>query len=194
MPLHRLRFLFLNIGHAYDHLFMLLFPTVVLVLEREWGIPFAELLPYSIGGFIAFGVGSLPAGWLGDRWSRRHMITVFFLGIGASSILTGLASGPWTLAAGLTLVGLFGAVYHPVGVAMVVEEERFVRVKDAPGYFPTHSVHFCLREAGIEFCCTDTECCCALVGVEHLPEVWHRAIVQERRGCPDTVQGPCFVM
>ena len=121
MTRDRARFLFLNVGHAYDHLFMLLFPTVVLVLEREWNRPFAELLPYALGGFIAFGLGALPAGLLGDRWSRPHMMTVFFLGIGGASILTGMAAGPWGLAAGLTLIGLFASIYHPVGVAMVVQ-------------------------------------------------------------------------
>ncbi len=37
-----------------------------------------------------------------------------------------------------------------VPVAMV-EEERFARVKDAPGYFPTKSTQYCLDYAGIEF-------------------------------------------
>jgi MFS family permease len=121
MSRERLRFLFLNLGHAYDHLFMLLFPTVVLALEAQWGRPYAELLPLSLGGFIAFGAGAVPAGWLGDRWSRKHMLTVFFVGIGLSSIAAGLAAGPVTLAVALTAVGLFASIYHPVGTAMVVQ-------------------------------------------------------------------------
>jgi MFS family permease len=117
----RVRFLFLNLGHAYDHLFMLLFPTVVLALEVEWGRPYSELLPLSLGGFIAFGAGALPAGWLGDRWSRKHMLTLFFVGIGLASMSAGLATGPLSLAAALTAVGLFASIYHPVGTAMVVQ-------------------------------------------------------------------------
>lgn len=116
----RTHFLFLNVGHAYDHLFMLVFATAVLRLEREWGMSYAELLPLATGGFVAFAAGSIPAGWLGDRWSRTGMMAVFFTGIGAASILTGLAQGPWQLAAGLTLIGLFAAIYHPVGIALVV--------------------------------------------------------------------------
>lgn len=115
------RFFFLNLGHAYDHLFMLLFPTVVLALEVAWGRPYSELLPLAVGGFIAFGAGAVPAGWLGDRWSRKHMMTLFFVGIGLSSVATGLASGPVGLAIGLTAIGLFASIYHPVGVAMVVQ-------------------------------------------------------------------------
>ena len=72
-------------------------------------------------GFIAFAAGTLPAGWLGDRWSRPAMLAIFFVGIGAAAILTGFARTPFELAVGLTLIGLFASIYHPVGIAMLVE-------------------------------------------------------------------------
>ena len=75
---------FLNLGHALDHLFMLIFPTVVLAMAPEFGRTYSEMLPLSLGGFIMFGACSLPAGWLADRWSRRGMMVVFFIGIGAA--------------------------------------------------------------------------------------------------------------
>jgi MFS family permease len=112
--------LFLNLGHALDHLFMLIFPTVVLAMSAEMQRPYAELLPLSLGGFIAFGACSIPAGWLADRWSRFGMMVVFFIGIGLASILTGFARSPFEIAAGLTLIGVFAAIYHPVGTAMLV--------------------------------------------------------------------------
>ncbi|MEE8248273.1 MAG: MFS transporter, partial [Alphaproteobacteria bacterium] len=121
MSRSRIRFLFLNLGHTYDHLFMLLFATVVLALEDELGGSYGELLALSIPGFIAFAAGTLPAGWLGDRWSRTGMMALFFLGVGAASVLTGLARSRLEIAAGLTLIGLFASIYHPVGIAMVVE-------------------------------------------------------------------------
>src|SRR5947207_113921 len=112
--------LFLNLGHTLDHLLMLIFPTVVLAMGAELGRGYADLLPLSLGGFIAFGAFSIPAGWLADRWSRRGLMVVFFFGIGTASILTGFATGPWHIALGLTLVGVFAAIYHPVGIAMLV--------------------------------------------------------------------------
>lgn len=111
---------FINLGHLLDHLVMLVFPTVVVALGREWGRPYSELLPLALGGFIAFGAFSIPAGWLADHWSRHKMMAVFFFGIGASLFITGFAQSSWQIAAGLTLVGLFAAVYHPVGIAMLV--------------------------------------------------------------------------
>lgn len=113
----------LNLGHTFDHLFMLIFPTVVIVMAPEFGRAYSEMLPLALGGFVAFGAGSIPAGWLGDRWSRHGMMVVFFVGIGLASILTAFARSTGEIAAGLTLVGLFAAIYHPVGIAMLVKDE-----------------------------------------------------------------------
>ena len=125
--MHRsqIKFLYLNLGHFLDHLFMLVFATVAAVrLNSEWGMGYAELIPYATPGFIAFGVCALLAGWIADKWSREGMIVVFFIGIGISSMLTGLASNPLQIAIGLTLIGIFAAIYHPVGLAMVVQDRE----------------------------------------------------------------------
>ncbi len=111
---------FLNLGHLLDHLVMLVFPTAVVAIGREWGRPYAELLPLALGGFIAFGVFAIPAGWLADHWSRYKVMAMFYFGIGASLFVTGFAQTPWLIAAGLTVTGAFAAIYHPVGIAMLV--------------------------------------------------------------------------
>ena len=117
----RINFLFLNIGHFLDHLFVLLFATVAaLALAAEWGMGYAELIPYATPGFVAFGVCALPAGWIADKWSREAMMVVFFIGIGAAAMLTSQARNAFEIGAGLTLIGVFAAIYHPVGLAMVV--------------------------------------------------------------------------
>ena len=122
MSRQRIRFLFLNIGHFLDHLFVLIFATAAaLTLVTEWDMSYGELIPYATPGFVAFGVCAIPAGWLADKWSREGMIVVFFVGIGAASILAGFADSPFELAAYLTLVGAMAAIYHPVGLALVVQ-------------------------------------------------------------------------
>lgn len=118
----RIHFLFLNIGHYLDHLFTLIFATVAaLALSREWGLSYSELLKYATPGFFAFGLFSWPAGWLADKWSREGMIAVFFIGIGASSIATAFAQTPLQVGIGLFIVGIFAAIYHPVGLAIVTQ-------------------------------------------------------------------------
>ncbi len=111
---------FLNLGHLLDHLAMLVFPTAVVAIGREWDRPYAELLPLALGSFIAFGVFAIPAGWLADHWSRYKVMALFYFGIGASLIVTGFAQSSWQIAAGLIVVGAFAAIYHPVGIAMLV--------------------------------------------------------------------------
>ncbi|TKT72513.1 MFS transporter [Afipia massiliensis] len=122
MTRDRIHFLFLNIGHYLDHLFTLIFATVAaLALSREWGLSYSELLTYATPGFFAFGLFALPAGWLADKWSREGMIAVFFVGIGASSIATAFAQTPLQVGIGLFVVGVFAAIYHPVGLAIVTQ-------------------------------------------------------------------------
>ena len=116
----RKHFLFLNIGHFLDHLFLLIFATVAaLVLTKEWNLTYAELIPYATPGLVAFGIFSLPSGWLADRWSREGMMAVFFIGIGLAAIATSTAQSQNQIACGLFVVGMFAAIYHPVGLAMI---------------------------------------------------------------------------
>ena len=111
---------FVNAAHFIDHYSMLIFAAAVIVMGPALGMAYSELLPYATPGFIAFGAGSLLTGWLGDRWSRRHMMAIFFAGIGASMIAVGLVQTPLQLGAALLSIGLFASIYHPVGTAMIV--------------------------------------------------------------------------
>lgn len=120
MPARPLALPFLNLGHALVHFFLLIFPTAVLALGPELGRSYEDLLPLATVGFVALALGTLPAGWLGDRWSRRGMMILFFVGIGGASILTGCARSELEIGCGLGLIGLFAAIYHPVGIPMVV--------------------------------------------------------------------------
>ena len=122
MKHRQLEFLFLNVGHFFDHLIILIFAAVAaLALAREWGRGYAQLIPYATPGSVAFGLVAVPAGWLADKWSREGMMLVFFLGIGAAAVLTALADTPLQIGLGLFVIGMFGAIYHPVGLAMVVQ-------------------------------------------------------------------------
>ena len=109
-----------NAGHLYTHLFTILYATAVLHLPTVFGLPYGEMLGLASLGLILFGLGALPAGWFGDRWSKVGMLVIFFLGMGAAGVLTGLAEDSHDLFIGLTLIGLFASIYHPVGIAWLV--------------------------------------------------------------------------
>ncbi len=114
--------LLLNIGHGIDHMFLLIFATAIATIAVEFGYSnWTDLMPYSVGAFALFGLGALPAGRLGDLWGRRIMMIIFFTGIGAAAILVSLTQNAWQMAAALMLLGAFAAIYHPVGIPMLVQ-------------------------------------------------------------------------
>ena len=113
--------LLLNIAHAIDHMFLLIFATAVAAIASDFGFAdWESLMPYGVGAFMLFGLGSLPAGRLGDLWGRRQMMLLFFFGMGASLLLVALTRNAWELAGALTLMGAFSSIYHPVGIPMLV--------------------------------------------------------------------------
>ncbi len=113
--------LLLNVAHAVDHMFLLIFATAVAAIAADFGFAdWESLMPYGVGAFMLFGLGSLPAGRLGDLWGRRQMMLVFFFGMGVSALLVALTQNAWQLAGALTLMGAFSSIYHPVGIPMLV--------------------------------------------------------------------------
>src|SRR5213079_225833 len=114
--------LLLNVAHALDHMFLPIFATSVGAIAADFGVArWEDLMPYGVGAFVLFGLGSLPSGRLGDHWGRRKMMLVFYLGMGASMLLIATTQNAWQLALALTLLGAFASIYHPVGIPMLVQ-------------------------------------------------------------------------
>ena len=112
---------FLNWAHALDHFVLLIYPTVVIGLQVVYGHSYSELIALSSAAFVAFGVFSLPAGWLADRWSRRNMMAAFYIGCGLSLAGAGFAPNLTGLAIAMFALGMFASIYHPVGMAMLID-------------------------------------------------------------------------
>ncbi len=121
----RTRLLFLNVGHFTDHLFMLIFAKAAFSAGLAFGLAkdgaYTEMIPYGVPSLILFGAGAPLAAHLADKWNRNAMIAVFFIGIGLASIATSFATSPIEIGIGLAVLGVFASIYHPVGIAMVVQ-------------------------------------------------------------------------
>jgi MFS family permease len=115
---------FLNWAHAIDHFVILIYPTVVIELAAIYGRSYASLIALSTASFVAFGLFSLPAGWLGDHWSRRNLMLAFYIGCGLSLVAAAFAPSLTSLAIALFSLGVFAAIYHPVGTAMIIEHAK----------------------------------------------------------------------
>jgi len=117
--------LLLNVAHAFDHMFLLIFAAAVTSIAAQFGFAkWEDLMPYGVGAFFLFGLGSLPSGRLGDLWGRRVMMLLFFFGIGGAALLVSLTQNAWQLAAALGLIGAFASIYHPVGIPMLVQHAK----------------------------------------------------------------------
>src|SRR5690606_41264217 len=117
--------LLLNAAHALDHMFLLIFATAVGAIALDFDVAgWEDLMPYGAGAFLMFGLGSIPAGRLGDLWGRRAMMLIFFFGMGVSALLVAATQGPWQIGLALALLGLFSAIYHPVGIPMLAQAAK----------------------------------------------------------------------
>jgi MFS family permease len=115
---------FINAAHAITHYALLILPTAVLAMARpggEFGGEYGPIVALATGMFVLYGVGSLPQGWLAARFGRKVLMTAFFLGTGAALAATAFVSSPLGLAVVLAVAGLFAAIYHPIGTAMLVD-------------------------------------------------------------------------
>lgn len=112
--------LFVNIAHAFDHYVVLIYPTAVIAIAAERGLAYGGLIGLTTGTFVAFGLLSLPVGWVADRVGRRNLLGIFYLGTGTTCLALAAASTPFSFAVLLSVLGCFAAIYHPVGTVMLV--------------------------------------------------------------------------
>jgi len=112
----------LNLAHALDHLFLLIFAAAVGAIAKDFGLArWEDMMPYTTGAFVLFGLGSVPSGRLGDLWGRRRMMLVFFFGMGLSALAVACTRTPTEMAIALVVMGAFSSIYHPVGIPMLVQ-------------------------------------------------------------------------
>jgi FSR family fosmidomycin resistance protein-like MFS transporter len=117
---------FSSIGHALMHMMTAFYAVIVLTLAVSWDLPAERLLELYAPATVLLGVMSLPAGWASDRFGAPPMMVVMFLGLGLSSIACGLVATGDTFALMLALCGLgvFGAIYHSVGIGWIIRTAR----------------------------------------------------------------------
>ena len=111
-------------GHLMMHMFAAFYFVIVLAIEDDWNFSYDELINLWLLGSLLVGLGSIPAGWLSDRWSRSGMLVIMFIGLGISSILCGLSNNKFSLMINLSALGLFCSIYHPAGISWVVNTSK----------------------------------------------------------------------
>ncbi len=106
-------------NHYLVHAFEMGFPALVIPLSQYFGISMAASFALGQGLYLVYGLGSLPAGLLSDKWNIKYMLAIGGLGAAVASLAAAAAPGPITLMIALTAVGLFASIYHPVGISLI---------------------------------------------------------------------------
>ena len=122
----RASLVFANVGHVFIHLFTAMYFTIALAMEQQGflQLTYADLTPLWGLGALLVGLAAMPAGWAADRWSSTGMMALFFIGLGAAGVACAFAEGKTLLWLGLSAIGLFSAIYHPVAIPWVVRNAR----------------------------------------------------------------------
>ena len=121
--------IFLNIGHLIDHFMMLIFAKAAYDSGRYFGLSYDEMIIYGTLGMVLFGATAPLAGFLSDKYGRMPLMIAYHFGIGMSAILASLSTSTYQLALCLALIGMFASIYHPVGIAMLLQRPGVVGLR-----------------------------------------------------------------
>ena len=108
---------------------MLIFAKAAYDGGRYFGLQYDEMIIFGTLGMVMF-VSTAPlAGFLSDKFGRMPLMITYHFGIGISAIIASFSSSPFQLAICLGLIGLFASIYHPVGIAMLLQRPGLVGMR-----------------------------------------------------------------
>lgn len=111
-------------SHALSHSYLLIFPAVLLLLQKEFSMGYLGLGIIGNIMVFAYGLGALPGGMIYNRLGPRRLYLICFLGSALASIFVAMASNFFLFTAGLALLGALGSVYHPLANALITSKVR----------------------------------------------------------------------
>ena len=118
--------MYINIGHFLDHFMMLIFAKAAFDAGRDFGLGYDEIIIYGTLGLFLFGAAAPLAGWLADKYSRSIIIIIYPFGVSLGAFLCFLSSSPTMLGFSIGVIGFFAAIFHPVGIAMLIRDSKKV--------------------------------------------------------------------
>ena len=121
--------MYINIGHFLDHFMMLIFAKAAFDAGRYFGLSYDEIIIYGTLGLFLFGAAAPLAGWLADKYSRSLIIIIYPFGVSLGAFLCFLSSSPIMLGFSIGVIGFFAAIFHPVGIAMLIRDSNKVGIR-----------------------------------------------------------------
>lgn len=110
----------LTIGsHSLVHLFEGVLPPLIPLLIAEFSTDYFHLgLVVTVFSY-AFGLGSLPAGILADKFGPRRFVSIYLFGAGLSAILVWPVNTLWSYGIIMGVIGMCCSTYHPASNTLI---------------------------------------------------------------------------
>jgi len=105
--------------HALIHAYMLVFPTIYKSVGTSLNLKFSGVGLVGMASYMAFGFGSLPAGFLSDKLGARLLLVICLAGTTLASVLVFVLGSTVGVVLALVLLGLFSSMYHPAGLSLI---------------------------------------------------------------------------
>ena len=111
-------------SHFSVHASMLIFPAIMITLQDYFNVGLDTLgWMYMLSSFM-FGLGSIPAGFLENRFGGRNLLVVFQIGASISGLIIIFANDLTIMTLGMMLLGLSASIYHPAGLTIISRRVR----------------------------------------------------------------------
>jgi len=111
-------------AHALTHGYLLVFPAILLLLQKEFSIGYLKLGIISNIMTFTYGLGALPSGLIYNRLGPKKLFLLCFLGSSIACFLVAISPNLIFFTLGLALIGALGSVYHPMANALITGKVR----------------------------------------------------------------------
>ncbi len=106
-------------AHGLVHLYEGVLPPLIPLLIADYGTDYFHLgIVVSVFSY-AFGLGSLPTGYLADSIGPRRLVTIYLFGSGISAMLVWGVGSLVSYGVAMGLIGLFCSTYHPASNTLI---------------------------------------------------------------------------
>jgi len=106
-------------SHSIVHLYEGVLPPLIPLRMEKFDTDYFHMGIIVTIFSYAFGLGSLPAGYLSDKLGARILITIFLFGAGIFSIFIWPVGSLWSYGLLMGFIGLFCSTYHPASNTLI---------------------------------------------------------------------------
>lgn len=107
------------LAHFTHHLLTALLIPLLPMIRSDLSLDYTQAGLVISAFSLSYGIGHLPAGWLGGLIGCRLLVTIGICGVAFAGFLVGISRTYITMIVFLVLMGMLGSAYHPSAAAVI---------------------------------------------------------------------------